>query len=555
MRLRLAAGFNPSLLFENPHHIWAPSTFGEALNALRAAQAALNDGYWIAGAVSYEFGAQLHGVYSRTYDPLLVLGAFSRPSTVNWNNAPPKFLSSAPLSRISLPQYATAIDWIVGRIRDGEVYQVNYTVPFDLGFSGEPFSLFRFLAAQARAPYSAYLEYGDLALVSISPELFVRFEGDVLTTKPMKGTSAPGNVDALATPKNRAEHVMIVDLLRNDFQRICEGVEVLKLFQVERYPTFATMTSTISGRLRSNTSLEQFFRAAFPCGSVTGAPKRAAIEHIGQIEHHARGFYTGTIGFLSPQRRGWWNVPIRTLQIDRRHDRARFDAGGGIVTDSNADDEWNEILTKSRFLRPAFEHFALWETFRCGPDASDVQAHLDRLRASSFAFGLNSQNDCISRRLAEYEHVQQVYLVRLRVGFSGVHVDAELLQQAQPPVDVCMSSHRVHSADPLLRHKSSWRPIHEAAAREARERGCFDAILRNERGEVTEGARTNVFARKGNTLYTPPLHCGVLPGILRSRLVTEGKAVEQILTEADLVAADAIYAGNSARGLLPARIT
>ncbi len=554
MTLRVAAGLGPSLLFEKPQNVWAPSNFEGAFYALHEVQAALEDGYWIAGAVSYEFGAQLQGINTRTCDPLLILGAFHAPKRGELHGRAPHFSLSAPLSRIARDEYTTAVERIRAQIRDGEVYQVNYTVPFDLGFSGDPFTLFHFLGRRARAPFSAFVEYGDRAIVSISPELFLRFDRNSITTKPMKGTASLRNSEELSNEKNRAEHLMIVDLLRNDLHRISSQVHVRQLFEVERYPTFATMTSTISGRLDQSVTLLDIFRATFPCGSVTGAPKRAAMQHIDRIERYPREFYTGTIGFLSPQRSGWWNVPIRTLQIDRGVGVARYDAGGGIVNDSEAMDEWNEVLIKSRFLRPAFRDFDLRETLRSGPQPSDVDAHLHRLQQSAQAFGMQIDMQQLRRELEPPAKMPEPQFVRVRASAGGVGVSTQTLQPTQTPVDLCISSYRVRAGDPLLRHKTGWRPIHEAAAREARERGCFDAILQNERGELTEGSRTNIFVQKGNTLYTPPLDCGVLPGILRSRLVTDGQAVERVLHTADLDAADAIYAGNSARGLLLARI-
>ena len=553
MTLRVAAGFGPSLMFENPIETWAPSRFEDAVEALHAAERALNQGRWIAGAISYEFGARMQGIGDRTHDPLLVLGSFGQPSQVDQPEGR-AFALSAPLRRVSFDAYARQIAYILRRIYDGEVYQVNYTVPFDLGFSGEPFALFEFLAPRAQAPYSAFVEHGDLAIVSISPELFLDFSGERLTTKPMKGTAPLSHIEELQTEKNRAEHVMIVDLLRNDLTRVCDDVCVERLFEIEKYPTFATMTSTISGKLRRGSSLYDVLRAAFPCGSVTGAPKRAAMQHIARVEDDSRGFYTGTIGFLSPQGNGWWNVPIRTLQIDRAGRRARYDAGGGIVSDSAAQSEWDEIALKSRFLAPAFETFRLLETFATGSHPSDVHAHVQRLLRSAHAFGLGFDAAHLHQQLDERARSAGDRLVRVRVGDGAVEVTSEPLEELRAAVELCLSRERVRSDDPLLGHKTSWRPAHDAAAREALEQGCFDAILRNERDELTEGARTNIFVRKGNTLYTAPLSSGVLPGILRSQLVSEGKAVERVLTQDDLASADAIYAGNSARGLLPARI-
>jgi para-aminobenzoate synthetase/4-amino-4-deoxychorismate lyase len=552
--LRVIAGFKPSLLFENPYFVWAPGTLDDALAALEAAQEALHQGYWIAGAISYEFGAQLHGVYRRAFQPLLVLGAFGHPKSTDWDNEPDQFTLTAPLPRIAYQDYACAIQHLLALIRDGEVYQVNYTLPFDVGFSGDPFALFTFLARRTQTAYSTFLQYNELSIASLSPELFLRLDEDRLTTKPMKGTAPLEQIEDLENEKNRAEHLMIVDLLRNDLHRICDDVRVESLFDVERYPTFATITSTISGRLRRATPFLDVLRAMFPCGSITGAPKRAAMRYIEDTEQHPRGFYTGTMGFLSPLQRGWWNVPIRTLQIDARAGHARYDAGGGIVYDSRASDEWNEVLLKSRFLRPAFEQFSLWESFRGGPAPSDVQAHFDRLTRSAAAFGIPLDMNELRSAVSAIASSTDARFIRVRARLNGASVSAHPLESIATPVDLCISRERVRSGDPFLRHKTVWRPQHEAAAREASERGCFDAILQNERGELTEGARTNIFVQLGNSLYTPPLECGVLPGILRSELVACGKVVERVLTEADLRDADAIFVGNSARGLLQGRI-
>ena len=552
MTLRVAAGCNPALLFDDPVHVWAPATVREALAALDLAQQAMDDGLWIAGALSYEFGALLNGIGTRACSPLLVLGAFREPTKLHSYPQPPDFELTAPLAHVPFDSYASRVRYLIERIREGEVYQVNYTVPFESGFRGDPFDLYTFLAERADAPYSAFLQYGDLSIVSISPELFLGFDGRRIRTKPMKGTAGLDRIADLGNEKNLSEHLMIVDLLRNDLHRICTNVRVEHLFQVETYPTFATMTSTIEGDLGRDESFARIVRATFPCGSVTGAPKRAAMEHIAQVETRARGFYTGSIGYLSPERRGWWNVAIRTLQI--RADSVRFDAGGGIVSDSQPEQEWDEILLKSRFLAPAHEQFAVLETLRGGPEPSDTAAHARRLTASARAFGFPIDFEEVHERLEAAVQSQRAVLVRARLNRHGLRVFLEDLDEPQLPVRLCMSPCPVRSGDVLLRHKTSWRPIHEAAYRHARDRACFDAILCNERGEITEGSRTNIFVQIGNTLYTPPVDCGALPGILRAKLVSEGKAVERVLFTGDLTGAQAVFAGNSARGLLPARL-
>ncbi|HET7815292.1 MAG TPA: type I phosphomannose isomerase catalytic subunit [Candidatus Baltobacteraceae bacterium] len=532
-----------ALQFEHPVHVWAPAVLDEALDALHQADDWIDRGYWIAGALSYEFGALLHGVAGRTFAPLLVLGAFEAPS--NRRSGAGSFAMSAPLARVPLDAYTEAIDGIVAAIREGAVYQVNYTLPFDVGFRGDALGLYEQLASRANAAYSAFVEFGSSAIVSISPELFLRFEPGAIGAKPMKGTAPLERIEELQNEKNRSEHLMIVDLLRNDLQRLGGAVGVDPLFEIERYPTFATMTSTVRARFATMPRFAQAILATFPCGSVTGAPKRAAIEHIARFEREPRGFYTGSIGYLSPERTGWWNVPIRTLQLDLQRGRGRFDAGGGIVFDSNAQSEWDEVRLKSAFLRPAYADFRLIETYA---GRSDVHAHLERLRRSAQAFGFDAS------ALSAVPPRDRA-LTRLTVSSAGaLEIDERALQTPPEPVNLCLASARIDSTDPLLRHKTSWRPAYEAAAIEAGRNGCFDAILLNERCEICDGARTNVFAQIGNTLFTPPLACGLLPGVLRSQLVSAGQAVERVLTADDLLRADAVFAGNSARGLLRARI-
>ncbi len=514
----------------------------EAWNALDAAGAALSAGYYIAGFLSYELGATSLGVYDA-------------PKTIDLDSGSREFRMTPPVPRIARSEYDEAIGAIRSAIRDGEVYQVNYTLPFDFSFSGEPFDAYCLLAKQSEARYCAYVEDGDRALLSFSPELFLQFDGARLVTKPMKGTAPPAAAAELENAKNRAEHVMIVDLLRNDLHKICADVSVDELFSVERYPTFATMTSTISGTLAPERSLSEIFRATFPCGSVTGAPKRAAMAHIARFEPQTREVYTGSIGYLTPERRGWWNVAIRTLQIDRAQGAGRLDAGGGIVSDSQAAEEWNEVALKTAFLKPALETFACVETLRCGPRPSDVSAHLERLRATAEHFAITFDETELRRKLEEINARGLPTLVRIRLLLDGTaEVATEPLRERPDRIAIRVSDERVWSGDAMLKYKTSWRPAHDAAAECAQRSGCFDALLQNERDELTEGSRTNLFVRIGGTLYTPPLGSGVLPGVLRHAMVSHGDAVERVMYENDLRSADEVFVGNSARGLLKAEL-
>jgi len=540
--------------FTNPHRELLAHDPESALAALDAAEAALREGYWIAGYLCYELGAAfVKGPQRPTLRPLLHLGAFDAPRPERDADRP--FTLSPLFPLIDEEAYAAAIDAIHARIYDGEVYQVNYTVPYALRVLGDAASLWGAIAQATGARYQALVEDDAGFLLSWSPELFLEFDGERIRTRPMKGTAPIDDVAQLESAKNRAEHVMIVDLLRNDLRRVCDDVDVEALCTIESYPRFATMTSTIGGTVRPDATLRDIFAATFPCGSITGAPKRAAYATIHALEPQTREAYCGAIGSLSPQRRGWWNVAIRTAQIDR-DGYGRFDAGGGIVIDSDARAEWNEIALKTAFLDRFATPLELWETLASDADADTLDAHLARLRATARRFRLEFNEALLRDALGDAAARSGVHtLVRVRLRADGTFtVATEPMAPPGSPAPICLSNIRVRSDDPLLAIKTAWRPAADAAMKVALARRCFDALLCNERGELTEGSRTNLFVEISGTLFTPPLVCGLLPGILRSRLVSEGRVEERAITPADLTAADAIYVGNSARGLVPARL-
>jgi para-aminobenzoate synthetase/4-amino-4-deoxychorismate lyase len=563
---RVVVGVEPALIFERPLDVLRAHTGAEAEAALTRADEHLSAGAWIAGYLTYELGAALAGFDpdgprrawgARPGPPLVCLGAFEKPiESALAPDTPAAGRLSPLLASVSPERYRAAIAAIQRGIRDGNVYQVNYTVPFALHAAGDISAAYAYYARRSGARYQAYVEDEDRAILSWSPELFLAFEGSRIVAKPMKGTAAPDRSFELDDAKNRAELVMIVDLLRNDLHRVCDGVTVERPFERERFPTFVTMTSTISGTVRPGTSLLDIVRATFPCGSVTGAPKRSAMSFVARHEAHARGAYCGSIGFLSPQRRGWWNVAIRTAQIDVASGFGRYDAGGGIVADSSASGEWAEILLKSRFLRDGGNgEFAVLETFAATAAPATIAAHVARMARSAQALGIEFDPETLSAAIRQ-TGCGTNGLVRVRLRLDGsFSVRIEPLDDRPPePVRVCAGAETVASGDPFLRHKTSWRPVHDAAAERATRLGCFDALLQNERGEVTEGARTNVFIESGGGLWTPPLAAGLLPGILRERIVSEGRAQERTITLEHVRDADAVYVGNSARGLLRAEL-
>jgi para-aminobenzoate synthetase/4-amino-4-deoxychorismate lyase len=384
----------------------------------------------------------------------------------------------------------------------------------------------------------------------------------------MKGTASRGRTTSedrdrsewLRTdPKNRSENVMIVDLLRNDLGRVARfgTVRVEELFAVERYPTLWQMTSTVSGELRDGVDCEAIFRALFPCGSITGAPKVRAMQLIAELEDHPRGVYTGAIGYFSPERTVV-NVAIRTLELDGSN--SRMGAGSGIVIDSNPAEEYRECLLKAKFLTQAVDHtpadFSLIETMLWNGAYPLLDLHLDRLCDSANYFDFACDRDQIRRALERYaraftDHAPRK--VRLLLDRNGSPtISGELL----PATDntrigrVRFASERTDPADPFLFHKTTYRPLYATAFQRAAREGFDDVLFFNNRGELTEGAISSVFIEKDGRLVTPPIDCGLLPGVHRRHLLeTRTDIEERIFNEDDLRRADAVYLSNAVRGL------
>jgi para-aminobenzoate synthetase/4-amino-4-deoxychorismate lyase len=448
-------------------------------------------------------------------------------------------------------------------------------------------ALYARLRARQRVPYGALVALpGGAALLSFSPELFVRHAGGTLVTRPMKGTAPASGDDAVDAGraaalaqdvKNRAENLMIVDLLRNDLGRIAVtgSVEVPALFEVKRYGGVLQMTSTVQARLRPDTTLEALFAALYPCGSITGAPKRRTMEIIHELEPDPRGIYTGAIGWFDPPAAGaafgaqfgdfCLSVPIRTLALGPPQGGARrgeLGVGAGIVHDSDAADEYAECGLKARFLTGLGNEFEIFETLRASriEGCRHLEQHLDRLAASCRYFGYPFETGAARAALIEACLAMtpgQLHRLRLSVLPSGeMAVQSAQLAPLSEPVVLLLASETTHSGDVFLRHKTGVRSRYDAAWRAAEARGAFDALFFNERGELTEGGRSNVFVRFGSLWFTPPLACGVLPGVMRAVLLAAPawNASERVITRAMLEEADDIVVCNALRGPLRAVI-
>jgi para-aminobenzoate synthetase / 4-amino-4-deoxychorismate lyase len=535
-----------------------PGEIVDRLERLRGAAAA--------GFLAYEAGhaleaklAPLRAVPAADEPPLLWFGLFDSEEEVDAEALLPDPAGAwagkaRPL--ISRAEYEAAMAAVKAHILAGDVYQANLTFAAEVPVAGHPLALYAALRARARAGHGALLFTGAHWLLSLSPELFFTLEGGRVTTRPMKGT-APRDADPAAfaaDPKQRAENLMIVDLLRNDLSRVAKAgsVEVPELFAVETYPTILQLTSTVTADLEDGLGPVDLIRAIYPCGSITGAPKLRAMEIIDALEACPRGPYCGMIGRLAPDGEAAFNVAIRTLTLRDGAHVARLGLGSGIVADSSAGEEWRECLAKGAFVETE-KRFDLIETMRFDPQDGVVELdrHLERLKASAdaldFAFDRHEARNELQAATFR-AGPSRVRLVLARSGALAIEM-RPLEPAADEPVAVAVAPLPVPPDDFRLRHKTSDRGFYDAARAAA---GTFEVLFRDPDGFLTEGSFTSLFVERDGTLVTPPLARGLLPGILRGRLIEEGRAAEGDLVEGDL--AQGFYVGNAVRGLVRARL-
>ncbi|WP_297057714.1 aminodeoxychorismate synthase component I [Thermosulfurimonas sp.] len=558
-----------SYLFSAPKEILVFSG-GDPGEFFRRLEEALSRGFFAAGFFTYEFGyfleKRLFPFRKRRPQgvPLAWFGIFDPPEPFRLTGAPeirPVKIENLGLT-LTEEAYRRAILRIKDYIASGDTYQVNYTLKYRFDFSGRPKDLFLRLLRKQRVRYAALLEAEDFSVVSLSPELFLERRGLSLTSSPMKGTAPrralPEEDEALARfltedPKSRAENVMIVDLIRNDLGRVCEpgSVFVPELFKVERYRTVHQMISTVSGTLRKDTGLYEIFRALFPCGSVTGAPKIRTMEIIAELEPEPRGVYTGAVGWIAPSGDFLFNVAIRTVVL--HEEGGEFGIGSGVVWDSDPGEEWRECLLKARFLTEEPPEFSLVETLRLEKGKlARLERHLRRLKRSAAHFVLPFPETRIRERLKELSSgLPEKARVRILLSEWGeVSVEAGPLTEFPQPVKVGLMRRDFSPDLDFLLYKTTHRPWYEAARKRAQALGLSEIVFYDEAGRLTEGTITNVFLEINGKLYTPPKTLGLLPGILREELLETGQAEEREITLSDLLTGR-LFIGNSARGLIP----
>ncbi len=520
-------------------------------------------GRWLVLALAYEaapaFDPALAVHAPAPGEPIAFVAAYDAPLP---RSPRPAFapLPAAPFAPVlARPDYDRAIAAIRDELGRGEAYQVNYTFPLSGPAPADLSAWFAALAVRQQAGLCCRIDMGGRVVLSFSPELFFTRQGHCLTVRPMKGTArraADPAADAAAAralaacPKNQAENRMIVDLMRNDLGRVAVpgSVAVPELFAVEPLGAAWQMTSTVTAEVAPATGLLDILRALFPCGSITGAPKAAAMRIIGERETGPRGWYTGALGFVAPDGDCAFSVAIRTVVVDTARRTAVYGVGGGITHDSRAGDEYAECRLKARFLSDPAAGFSLLETLRLDAGrVSFLTEHLARLAASAAALGFPCDAAAVAAALDAA--ARQPGRARLRLTLSPA---GQITVTRHPlparlgrPARLALCPEPVDPADPTLFHKTTRRVRYDAALAARPDRD--DVVLCNTLGEVTESCRANLVVRLGGRLLTPAAECGLLPGTYRARLLARGVVAEARLAPADLKRAEAVWLVNALR--------
>lgn len=558
---------NPRRVIAQPDAVLSTRSLADVREVIAEAERAALRGAWVAGFISYEAAPAFEPAMRVADGARMPLAWFAVSQSVGEEIHTPAATPTPHKWSLtpSIEEYRAQVELIREAIADGQTYQVNLTARLSASFVDDAFTFYEAMRRAQGGGYHAYIDTGDYIVASASPELFFEVHDGRIRTRPMKGTRPRGRwtdedralaEDLVRSGKDRAENLMIVDLLRNDLGRIAEvgSVQVTSLFDVERYRTVLQLTSTIEGDLGRNVTLADIFTALFPCGSVTGAPKINTMRLITELERVPREVYCGAIGIIAPGGSATFNVPIRTVWLDEQTKVGVYGTGAGITYESNADAECAEIVAKVAVLMEAWPEFELLETMRCEHGAVvRADEHVARLMASASYFDVPVLEDSVRAALLEaVQRCEDPGRVRLLVDADGcVRTDTcPLVPMAETTATLAKSP--VASTDRFLFHKTTNRAVYES--HRAAQAGTADVLLWNERGEITEFTRGNVVVEIDGIRLTPRLDCGLLPGIFRAGLLEGGEVVEGLVLTADLARATGLWLINSLREWVPARL-
>lgn len=560
---RLQFDFNQhTTIFTKPVDIIQTNNLSKVHECLQDVQTAIDNGYYVAGYLSYEvtysFFNNLH-TNKENKHPLLWFGVFNKPETaITTTSNHTAYTIGTWKIRQSKAQYKKQFSKIMESIQQERIEQINYTVPFDTDFTGNSAHYYERLKNAQKSSYNAYLQLGDIDILSASPELFFEVKNEVITVKPMKGTIHRGktlvadeaNKQWLTNSrKNQLENDLIVALMKEEILPLTQDnhVTVSSLYDVEKYPTVYQMTSTIKGNLKHNLPLTTILQTLFPCGSISGVPKQETLTLIDEVEPYPREVYCGAIGYFAPDGDAIFNVPIRTVTIDRNSNQATYGAGGAITAQSQVEEEYEEMLTKTKVLDMKETSFELLETIGLTNGKFILfDAHMKRLLDSAryFDFIINEQAIVDKLHTLKKQYATGNWRVRLSVNSVGaITVTCAELKSVLEP-NVTLAQHPIDRENTFHYHKTTYRKIYEEHANKQ----SFDTILWNDNNEVTEFTIGNIVIEQNGIYYTPPIECGVLPGTYREKLVHTGKVQEKVIYTSELTDHTNMWLINSVRG-------
>ncbi|EMS85590.1 aminodeoxychorismate synthase component I [Leptospira noguchii] len=562
-------GFHPlgKIIFRNPIKTIEVYHFDTLLTSLNEINAYIKQGYYVAGFISYEAGyffSNMNWKENDTVLPLLYFAVFQNPEKFSEIETGPSqnygfYISSIPNRKM----YFENLDTIRTKLYEGEIYQINYTDKIFFDFEGDILSFYKALSERQPVPYGSWIRTYNWDILSFSPELFFEKKEKTLITKPMKGTYPRGkstkedkkNAQALInSEKEKAENLMITDLMRNDLGKISKkgSVQVQNLFSVEKYKTIFQMTSTIQSELSDSIEWKDIFKELFPGGSITGAPKLRAMQLIRELEK-PRGIYTGAIGVIQPNQNAVFSIGIRTLELKKG--KGNIGIGSGITWDSDPEKEWFEILEKAKFFTEASNKFSLFETILYKNGIFYFQKeHLQRIKNSAKKFGFPfSEQEWISclKKVSTNCPSSGSYRVKISLNsFGKFTYEFQILENFQKKGTLVVCNVLIDSSSEFRKHKTNLREIYDREGKRSREAGHLDILFLNEKKEITEGSISNIFVKIGDSYFTPPTSSGLLPGIFRNRLLKRKGFYEKTFSLDDLFRSDSVFLCNSLRGIL-----
>lgn len=569
-----------SFVFTNPKKTITAKNYSDIDDCLSEIQGGIDEGYYAVGFYAYEVGYHLIEKLNdrrkkNSESPLIEVVLFSNRYSVNDVEVDSilKELSGNEYGGIKHPklnmekeEYLDSLNKIHQHIVDGNTYQINYTLKFKFDFLGNPSAFYSALRQRQKVGYGAYLHFPSLDVLSRSPELYFRKDGDNLMTKPMKGTITRGktkdedldNINTLSSDaKSKAENIMIVDLLRNDMSRVCKSgsVKVKDIFEVQTFSTLHQMISTVEAKVENNISITHLLKNLFPCGSITGAPKISSMEIINDLEKEERGVYTGAIGYISPDNDMCFNVPIRSICLDKSG-KGEMGIGSGVVYDSDPVAEYEECLLKSKFLIDCVKKYNLFESILFDKQICDIDSHLIRLSLSAKHLGFEyDKQKCIELINNASTNLHGKHKIRLtlsRDGTANVEAIPIAPEDSNQPKKITISPVNVNSKNYLLHHKTAERNLYDNTYAIYKNLGFYDVVFANEKKQITECTFNNIFIVKNGIWKTPKLSCGLLAGTQRQRLInlSNNNVQEDILYLSDLKEADNVYLTNAIRGIV-----